>query len=128
MSGKQSEAAVANRRRVTAMGEMEEALRRKDATIERMEARDQARMAEFDTMLRRSEAMRNHQVDIINRLLKGGTIPEEMTMLQTELAEAMVHEENLRKHLETRSAELDVARSRIAHLELQMVNNMEGAQ
>lgn len=51
--------------------------------LEAARAKDQAT---FDEMFRRSEAMRNRQIDIINRLLRGGTIPEELSILLEENA------------------------------------------
>lgn len=40
---------------------------------------------DFDEMFRKSEAMRNRQVDVINRLLKGETISEELSIALEEL-------------------------------------------
>jgi predicted RNase H-like nuclease (RuvC/YqgF family) len=44
----------------------------------------------FEDMYRRSEAMRNRQIDTINRLLKGGTIDEELVIALAEVANLQV--------------------------------------
>lgn len=51
---------------------------------------------DFDEMFRKSEAMRNRQVDVINRLLKGGTMDEETLILMEENSKLQVEVADLR--------------------------------
>lgn len=76
--------------------------------------------ARFDKMFRASEEMRNRQVDIINRLMKGEPIPEQLHALLKEVSGLKVDLDSVSSQLAIRTAELEDAKSTIHQLRLSL--------
>lgn len=98
--------------------DLEEKVLAREATIERQQV-------QFDEMLRRSEAVRNRQVDIINRLKRGGTWDDEFVILQGDLAAAHVHLERYEAAVADLEAKLAEERQKIQQMQV-VIDNLTG--